>query len=43
MRVVMVAGPVGGVSLVRLESASPEAERVMDVVMGCDRTEGCVS
>lgn len=43
IRVVMVAGPFGGVSLVRFESASPEAERAIDEVMGCERSEGCVS
>jgi hypothetical protein len=39
----MVAGPLDGVSLVRFESASPEADRVIDEVMGCDRIEGFVS
>ena len=43
IRLLMVAGPFGGVSLVRFESASPEADRVIDEVMGCDKMEGFVS
>lgn len=43
IRLVIVAGPPGGVSLVRLESASPEAERVIEEDMGCERIEGFVS
>jgi len=42
-RLLIVTGPVGGVSLVRFESASPEADRVIEEVMGWDRIEGCVS
>jgi hypothetical protein len=39
----MEAGPLGGVSLARLESASPEEERAIDEVMGWERMDGCVS
>ena len=43
MRLVMVVGPVGGVSLARLESASPDGERAMDEDRGWVRMEGSVS
>lgn len=43
IRVAIVAGPVGGVNLVRLASASPFELRVIEEEMGCARIEGCVS
>jgi hypothetical protein len=39
----MEAGPAGGVSLARFESASPEELLAIDEVMGRDRIDGCVS
>lgn len=39
----MVEEPIGGVSLARFESASPDVFRVIDDVMGWDRIEGCES
>lgn len=42
-RLEMVAWPVGGDSLARLESASPEELRAVDEEMRCDRMDGCVS
>jgi hypothetical protein len=39
----MVAEPVGGVNLARLESASPDELRVIAEEMVCVNIEGCVS
>lgn len=43
IRLEIVGGPVGEVSLARFESDSPEEDRVMEAVMGWDRIDGCVS
>jgi hypothetical protein len=43
IRLAMVAGPVGGVNLVRFESASPDELRVIEEVMVCVSIEGWVS
>ena len=43
IRLAMVAEPVGGVNLARLESASPDELRVIAEEMVCVNIEGCVS